>query len=409
MRGFISAAALALYGLGSAQNPVLLEDLRYAATDKTAWKIGPPKALATEARQGFVSPDGKWVIAALGPPMMDGRMPGSRLVLINALTGAQTSLGEVQSDELLADVVFSADNGLIALTIFSEALAEEGSLRVFMYSMAAAKFSQPTLFPVGSTLLAVGTGSVAAFIDAQGDASSNVQVFSVQANRWQDNELLSSYQKQGWRAIWGSDGVGQPMLTRGGELKSVDLATGQLIDWDESGYGESLALMFSATDKPGQASLWPQLRNEAKAVAVLSEDATWAQLSTNGSAAIYISDAVLFLRRVEQYDFALYRNVLKEEVKRQAISTAKQAGVAVQIYAADYDGILPGNRAIDALMPYVKNKALLDAVNWTNLGGQSLDRIANPTQTELGYVQTEFGTAVIMADGSVQWRDKPGG
>ena len=96
-------------------------------------------------------------------------------------------------------------------------------------------------------------------------------------------------------------------------------------------------------------------------------------------------------------------------MKRQAISTAKQAGVAVQIYAADYDGMIPGNRAIDALMPYVKNKALLDAVSWTNLGGQSLDLIANPTQTELGYVQTEFGIAVIMADGSVQWRDKPGG
>jgi hypothetical protein len=87
---------------------------------------------------------------------------------------------------------------------------------------------------------------------------------------------------------------------------------------------------------------------------------------------------------------------------------ARNAGMAVQIYPADYDGLAPNRGANDALLPYVRNANVLKGVNWTNLGGQNINA-TNPSQTELGYVQTEFGTAVIMADGSVQWRDKPGG
>jgi hypothetical protein len=409
MRGFISAAALALYGLGSAQNPVLLEDLRYAATDKTAWKIGPPKALAMEARQGFVSPDGKWVIAALGPPMMDGRMLGSRLVLINATTGAQTALGQIRPDEVLADVTFSADSSLVSLMVLSELLMEEGHGRAVVYSTALGSFSQAVYLPLGATLHAFGSGSLAAYHASQDGGEASVQVFSPEAQAWQINDLLTGFVRQGWRFIWQESSLGRPLLIRGSEIKWLDPAAGRLTDWQEPAEEEGLDLLFSASEKPGQAALWPRASDKVRAVAVLSQDASWAQLSSGGGAAIYISDAVLFLRRVEPLDYLLYRSVQKEEVKKQAMSTAKQAGLAVMMYSTDYDDVLPGKRATDALMPYVKNKAILDAVSWTNLGGQSFSSITNPSQTELGYVQTEFGTAVIMADGSVQWRDKPGG
>lgn len=408
MRGIISAAALAVYGLGSAQNPVLLEDLRYAATDTAAWRIGPPTALATEARQGFISPDGKWAMAALGPPKRDESMPGSRLALINTLSRAQTSLGQIRPDEVVAGVAFSADNGLVALQVVSPALMQGGEMRVAVFSAASGRFSETALFPMTTLIRPLGSDALAAFSTNPDGQPGAVRTLAPVAASWSESEALTGFARQGWRPYWETGSAGELILFRGIERKRVDLAAGQLVEWEPQIEDEDrLELGFDFRTGIGRAELQPR-SGRTQQSAVLSEDASWAQLSENGAAAIYISDAVLFLRRVEDMDFAAYQAIRKEAVKKAAMAAARNAGMAAILYASDYDDLLPGRGAHDALMPYVRNASVLSGVNWTNLGGQSI-RSGNASQTELGYVQTEFGTAVIMADGSVQWRDKPGG
>ena len=64
---------------------------------------------------------------------------------------------------------------------------------------------------------------------------------------------------------------------------------------------------------------------------------------------------------------------------------------------------LPGPDAFrSAVSPYLKNDKLLDGFVYTFPGG-SINKIQSPAETELGYVDTSGGRAVVYADGHAKF------
>lgn len=68
---------------------------------------------------------------------------------------------------------------------------------------------------------------------------------------------------------------------------------------------------------------------------------------------------------------------------------------------------ISGAQIADSVSPYISDLDILKNVVWTNVFGQKLTDIKDPTTYELGYVSGPGGRAIIFADGSVRWRPTP--
>ena len=79
------------------------------------------------------------------------------------------------------------------------------------------------------------------------------------------------------------------------------------------------------------------------------------------------------------------------------------------MFAADSDDVMP-NQSSDwsgNLQPYLKNGSILEGFVYS-FGGGSLNDVADPSRTEMGYKLGPGGRAVAYIDGHVRWiPDKP--
>jgi hypothetical protein len=141
----------------------------------------------------------------------------------------------------------------------------------------------------------------------------------------------------------------------------------------------------------------------------LSREADYAKLNSSGSKVLFIAHGAGFVVSLTPIDLAAAIKALLAQAKQRAMTNGKQAALAAIIYSADYDDVLPisGGQAKDALMPYLKDAGILGHVVWTNLTGQNMTGIKDPSQTELGYYPGPGGRAVIYADGHVVWKPDP--
>lgn len=129
--------------------------------------------------------------------------------------------------------------------------------------------------------------------------------------------------------------------------------------------------------------------------------------SPDDSFVIYQDSGALLLREIKPVDAALVRKMVLAAQKARAISNAKQAALAMIMYAGDNDDVLPSAEGWDAkVSPYAKNKDLLKNFNYTFKGGNVAD-IENPASTELGFVLGPGGRAVAYTDGHVKWIPNP--
>lgn len=122
----------------------------------------------------------------------------------------------------------------------------------------------------------------------------------------------------------------------------------------------------------------------------------------------YCDAGVLLLRELKKVDHNRALDLTLELRHRATMNAAKQVGIALLIYAADADDILPnGENFIAKLLPYTKDSKILSNFNYTFAGGP-IDKIKDPAGTELGFVLGEGGRAIVYADGHAKWvSDKP--
>jgi len=142
-------------------------------------------------------------------------------------------------------------------------------------------------------------------------------------------------------------------------------------------------------------------------VALVSSDASQGVLSPMSSAIAYVHQGSALVRPLVRVPKELYLAAKQAAEKTLAISNAKQAALALIIFAADNNDTLPseGGDWRSLVDPYLKNPGLLSGFVFT-LPGKNLGKIESPADTVLGYFPGPGGRAVAYADGHVIW--KPG-
>ena len=166
-----------------------------------------------------------------------------------------------------------------------------------------------------------------------------------------------------------------------------------------------LALWLIAPPGPGARPV-PAAEPMARALVAIEHSGA-SELLADHSGVLWMHEGRLYGRALATVERAAYDALRRTLVKREAMSRAKQMGLALMMYAQDYDETLPPTARRDDLLPYVKDAGLLSAFEYTYAGPLALQRIDAPAETVLGYVGGPGGRAEVFADGHVQWRDDP--
>jgi hypothetical protein len=137
---------------------------------------------------------------------------------------------------------------------------------------------------------------------------------------------------------------------------------------------------------------------------LLSSDSSGGQLMARGQMALIQSQGAVWATPLVRIDLAAYTALKLQADRMRTMNRAKQAALAVLMYAQDNDEIMPGAEGlISNLSPYAADPSILDGFNYTYPGGPIAD-IASPAETVIGTMNGANGQAVIYADGHVKWR-----
>lgn len=131
------------------------------------------------------------------------------------------------------------------------------------------------------------------------------------------------------------------------------------------------------------------------------EEDNW--LSPDLSQIAYVANGKLFASEILKVDLAMFLEAREAAERYSAMSDAKQIATGTMIYSADYDDEMPPvNGFEDSVMPYLKNRELLNGFIYTYNGGP-LTGLKDPSNTEIGYKSVSGGRCVAYADGSVRF------
>jgi hypothetical protein len=159
----------------------------------------------------------------------------------------------------------------------------------------------------------------------------------------------------------------------------------------------------ASTAKVGLLWLESAAKTEQPRV-LIAAGAANGQLIPGGDVVVYNAQSALWAAPLLRMDKAMFLAMREAADRTVILNNAKQVGLAVMMYAQDYDETFPTPDGINGkLSPYLKNDSLLDGLSYT-YGGGSLANVEKPAETELGYVTGPGGRAVIYADGHVKWR-----
>ncbi len=142
-----------------------------------------------------------------------------------------------------------------------------------------------------------------------------------------------------------------------------------------------------------------------------------AQLSSESAGAVlFTRDGSLCAAPMFRLPAAAFEQALRGVQRTATMQNAKQIGLAVMMYAQDYDENfpLPGNGVQDAVGPYLRNPSVFEnpgngspGFTFSYNGSTSMSAIGKPATTQLGYVSGPGGRAIIWADGHVTWEGTP--
>lgn len=164
-------------------------------------------------------------------------------------------------------------------------------------------------------------------------------------------------------------------------------------------YGASISELSQA--RVQKKSLWLESRFDSEhKLALVTPQASEYEVSPALDAIYYESQELGMIRMLPRIPKEAAMKALQALVMRDA----KQVGLAMQMYAADYDEEMPINNGdwMDNVDPYLKNRLVMDGFTYTYSGG-NLSELKDPSKTEVGFKAGPGGRAVVYADGSVKW------
>ena len=136
---------------------------------------------------------------------------------------------------------------------------------------------------------------------------------------------------------------------------------------------------------------------------ILDADPSSQVISSKGRYVAYAKRGGVYVCPFEPVDADYLKKIVATRAKLQAMNKAKQVAVALIIYGADYDDILPPNgNWKDSVYPYLKNRDMTNGFNYI-LDGQNMTGIDEPANMEMGSIDTPYGRAIAYVDGHVKW------
>jgi hypothetical protein len=140
---------------------------------------------------------------------------------------------------------------------------------------------------------------------------------------------------------------------------------------------------------------------------LLAGDASNGDVNKTIDCVSYMCQGSLYIRPIAEVPKRRYEAAVAAYNRSLLVHQARQDGVALIMYAADYGDVLPSSQQnlMSILGPYLQDASLLAGFVYTFPGG-SLDSLNNPAATQIGYVDAPDGRAVVYADGHSMWVPK---
>jgi hypothetical protein len=396
-----------------AQNPAPTEDVRWLALADQAWRISEPRMILDQVREIDHSEDGAASLVVRGGPWEPGQGRKAELAAISWPEGRAARLLPLADDELMVRAAWSGDSTFAGVVL----VKPDDSVRLLLIDLSTGRWASTSADP-GIELMSGGPGALLIIAYDQ-ELRASISI----ARRARPEPVpcmeLDKMAAEGWKLTGSFDGMGRPKLSRASVITAWDAESMSRVQpAHDQAPGASAALLFAMVSADGKAMVLaqemgkrqdqpaPNPRRPITPSATISRDATWAEM-TAGDQAAYISDGVLFARRIRAVGYDEFLTHHKAAVQKEAMSKASVAVVFIEMFVSDSGGVLPSGDVSARLNPYLSKCELLEAISWTNVNGQPLKGILNPAATELGYLGTPFGDAVIFADGRVAWRSRP--
>ncbi len=137
--------------------------------------------------------------------------------------------------------------------------------------------------------------------------------------------------------------------------------------------------------------------------AMISSDAKGVRLGPGKTALAYWDRSNIFVREIKTMPIDAFLKLYNEWEEKALSDQAKQVGIAMQIYSADADDLLPQSTGnLDMLFPYAKDPGIFSGFQYS-MNGQNLGDIKDPSGTALGRINGRSGRAIVYADGHVVW------
>jgi hypothetical protein len=156
-------------------------------------------------------------------------------------------------------------------------------------------------------------------------------------------------------------------------------------------------------------SWWLRSKDKTeRPAAMIVGDSAGAMIAPGEKFVAYVSGRTIFVRQVIELSAEHYLQMTSAAKRAELISNAKQAALAAMMFAGDNDDTLPAglDPKVD-LYPYVKNMSVLQDFVMVFPGGD-LNKVKDPANTVLGYIDGPGGRAVAYIDGHVMWQGSGG-
>ena len=156
------------------------------------------------------------------------------------------------------------------------------------------------------------------------------------------------------------------------------------------------------------AALWLETADpDSQNRLLLAGDASEGEVNHTSDCASYITQGSLYVRPISEVPKRRYTEALVVFNRSELLHQVRDDGLALIMYAADYDDIFPSSQAnlSSILDPYLKDSSLLAGFVYTYPGGP-ISNITDPSNTQIGYVDGGDGRAIVYADGHAKWVPK---
>jgi hypothetical protein len=144
---------------------------------------------------------------------------------------------------------------------------------------------------------------------------------------------------------------------------------------------------------------------DRKEIALVSGNVTEIALSPTLNAVAYVSEGAALIRPLVQIPKEMLNAAKNAAERLRVMNNAKQCALALIMYSADNDDMLPSNvDDVQKLMyPYLKNQDIMSGFVYSFSGGLMTD-VKEPANTIMGYIPGPGGKAVVYVDGHVKWQ-----